>query len=119
MTAGPVPAEHQEEGYGDISVLGGLGKNLCSVVGLDGPGNVAMRRRMTRETLTRADGEADWLRCRNGSLLRLSPPRSRVRQPRPVRPYVKAKNDDRDTEEIAEAARNALHVSSKLAALKA
>ena len=36
----------------DISVLGiDLGKNVCSVVGLDASGAVVMRRRMRRETL--------------------------------------------------------------------
>ena len=36
----------------DISVLGvDLGKNVCSVVGLDAPGAVVMRRKMRRETL--------------------------------------------------------------------
>ena len=36
----------------DISVLGvDLGKNLCSVVGLDASGAVVMRRKMRRETL--------------------------------------------------------------------
>ena len=35
-----------------ISVLGvDLGKNVCSVVGLDGAGKVVMRRKMRRETL--------------------------------------------------------------------
>ena len=34
----------------DISVLGiDLGKNVCSVVGLDASGAVVMRRRMRRE----------------------------------------------------------------------
>ena len=36
----------------DIAVLGvDLGKNICSVVGLDGSGAVVMRRKMRRETL--------------------------------------------------------------------
>ena len=36
----------------DISVLGvDLGKNVCSVVGLDGSGAVVMRRKVRRETL--------------------------------------------------------------------
>lgn len=36
----------------DISVLGvDLGKNICSVVGLDVSGAVVMRRKMRRETL--------------------------------------------------------------------
>jgi len=45
------PANQEEEGM-DISVLGiDLGKNVCSVVGLDASGAVVMRRRMRRETL--------------------------------------------------------------------
>jgi hypothetical protein len=45
--------EFQEEEGMDISVLGiDLGKNVCSVVGLDASGAVVMRRRMRRETLT-------------------------------------------------------------------
>ena len=36
----------------DISVLGvDLGKNICSVVGLDASGAVVLRRRAKRETL--------------------------------------------------------------------
>jgi len=36
----------------NISVLGvDLGKNVCSVVGLDASGAVVMRRKVTRETL--------------------------------------------------------------------
>ena len=36
----------------DVSVLGiDLGKNSCSVVGLDAPGKVVVRRRMRRETV--------------------------------------------------------------------
>ena len=36
----------------DISVLGvDLGKNVCSVVGLDASGAVVMRRKVRRETL--------------------------------------------------------------------
>jgi transposase len=36
----------------NIAVLGvDLGKNVCSVVGLDASGAVVMRRRMRRETL--------------------------------------------------------------------
>src|SRR5271157_3039737 len=38
----------------DIAVLGvDLGKNLCSVVGLDASGAVVMRRKVRRETLIR------------------------------------------------------------------
>jgi transposase len=36
----------------DISVLGiDLGKNSCSMVGLDGSGKVILRRRMQRKTI--------------------------------------------------------------------
>ena len=45
------PANQEEEGI-DISVLGiELGKNVCSVVGLDASGAVVMRRKVWRETL--------------------------------------------------------------------
>ena len=54
----------------DIAVLGiDLGKNSCSLVGLDSSGKVILRRRMQRKTIV------SWLkaltlhRC-NGSLLR-------------------------------------------------
>jgi transposase len=37
----------------EITVLGiDLGKNSCSVVGLDGTGQVVMRRRMQRDSVT-------------------------------------------------------------------
>jgi transposase len=36
----------------DVAVLGvDLGKNICSVVGLDAFGKIIMRRKMRRETL--------------------------------------------------------------------
>ena len=97
-----------------ISVLGiDLGKNSCSVVGLDKAGAVVLRRRIAR------DGVATLLAklptcivameacCgapfvgraaqAHGHQVRLMPPEY-------VRPYVKAqKNDDRDAEAIAEA----------------
>jgi transposase len=98
-----------------VSVLGiDLGKNSCSVVGLDSTGKVVLRRRVPRDGLAallaklptcivameaccgahfvgRA-GQA------HGHQVRLMPPEY-------VRPYVKAqKNDDRDAEAIAEAA---------------
>ena len=45
------PGNQEEEGM-DISVLGvDLGKNVCSVVGLDASGSVVMRREVRRETL--------------------------------------------------------------------
>ena len=102
-------------GFGGISVLGvDLGKNVCSVVGLDASGAVVMRRKMRRETLIALAGETSSMRCRDGGLLRGSSSRPGVRGSRPhvrlmspeyVRPYIKAqKNDDRDAEGIAEAA---------------
>jgi transposase len=47
------PEGKQEEGLDmRISVLGvDLGKNVCSVAGLDGSGAVVLRRRAKRETL--------------------------------------------------------------------
>src|SRR6201993_5602521 len=98
-----------------ISVLGvDLGKNVCSVVGLDTSGAVVMRRKVRRETLIAL---ADKLpRCIVGMeaccgahhLGRVFAARGhdvRLMSPEYVRPYVKAqKNDDRDAEGIAEAA---------------
>ena len=107
------PANQEEEGM-DISVLGiDLGKNVCSVVGLDASGAVVMRRRMRRETLI---GLAERLPacivgmeacCGSHHLGRVFASHGhdvRLMSPEYVRPYVKAqKNDDRDAEGIAEA----------------
>ena len=98
-----------------ISVLGvDLGKNVCSVVGLDAFGKVAMRRKVRRETLIRL---AEKLPpcvvgmeacCGAHHLARIFAAHGhevRLMSPEYVRPYVKAqKNDDRDAEGIAEAA---------------
>ncbi len=98
-----------------ISVLGvDLGKNLCSVVGLDAAGAVVMRRKVRRETLI---GLAEKLppctvgmeACCGahhlGRLFAACGHDVRLMSPEYVRPYVKAqKNDDRDAEGIAEAA---------------
>jgi len=98
-----------------ISVLGvDLGKNVCSVVGLDGAGKVVMRRKMRRETLI---GLAEKLPpcvvgmeacCGAHHLGRIFDAHGhdvRLMSPEYVRPYVKAqKNDERDAEGIAEAA---------------
>ena len=63
----------------DISVLGvDLGKNVCSVVGLDASGAVVMRRKVRREDCS--GGEASSVRCRDGGLLRGSSSRPRVRR---------------------------------------
>ena len=98
-----------------IAILGvDLGKDICSIVGLDATGAVTLRRRLRRKTLIRF--AADLPTCvvamesscgahhigrifaNQGHAVRLMPPEY-------VRPYVKAqKNDDRDAEAIAEAA---------------
>ena len=99
----------------DISVLGvDIGKNVCSVVGLNASGAVVMRRKVRRETLV---GLAEKLPpcivgmeacCGAHHLGRLFAAYGhdvRLMSPEYVRPYVKAqKNDDRDAEGIAEAA---------------
>ena len=54
-----------------IAVLGvDLGKNVCSMVGLDASGAVVMRAQDEAGDVDRFGGEAASLRCRNGSLLR-------------------------------------------------
>jgi hypothetical protein len=73
------PANQEEEGM-DISVLGiDLGKNVCSVVGLDASGAVVMRRKVRRETLIALAEKLS--RCVVG--MRGSSSRPRVRRPRP------------------------------------
>jgi transposase len=98
-----------------VSVLGvDLGKNFCSVVGLDASGAVVMRRKVRRETLI---GMAEKLpQCivgmeaccgahHLGRVFAAHGHTVRLMSPEYVRPYVKAqKNDDRDAEGIAEAA---------------
>jgi transposase len=98
-----------------IVILGiDLGKNSCSVVGLDESGAVVLRRRMRRQTVIgfaaklptcvvamEACCGAHYL----GRLLTSQGHTVRLMSPEYVRPYVKAhKNDDRDAEAIAEAA---------------
>jgi transposase len=98
-----------------IAVLGiDLGKNSCSVVGLDAAGKVVVRRRMRRETVVSfAAGlpgcvvaiEACCGAHHMGRTLSAQGHEVRLMSPEYVRPYVKAqKNDDRDAEAIAEAA---------------
>jgi transposase len=98
-----------------IAVLGiDLGKNSCSVVGLDHAGTVVKRRRMRPESIpafTRTMPactvamEACCGAHHFGRLLRSQGHTVRLISPEYVRPYVKAqKNDDRDAEAIAEAA---------------
>src|SRR4051812_6686930 len=98
-----------------IAVLGiDLGKNSCSVVGLDASGRVVLRRRLHRDGVIRL--AAGLPRCvvameaccgahHLGRRLRDQGHEVRLMSPEYVRPYVKAqKNDDRDAEAIAEAA---------------
>ncbi len=98
-----------------VAVLGiDLGKNSCSIVGLNGTGEVVLRRRMRRDTLvTLASSlppcivamEACCGAHHLGRLLAAQGHSIRLMSPEYVRPYVKAqKNDDRDAEAIAEAA---------------
>ena len=99
----------------DISVLGvDLGKNVCSVVGLDASGAVVMRRKVRRETLIAlaeklapcvVGMEACCGAHHLGRVFAAHGYDVRLMSPEYVRPYVKAqKNDDRDAEGIAEAA---------------
>lgn len=98
-----------------ISILGiDIGKNSCSVVGVDECGAVVVRRTMRRETLIEFVEKlptcviAMEACCGAHHLGRLFTARGheiRLMSPEYVRPYVKAqKNDDRDAEGIAEAA---------------
>src|SRR6266404_4306987 len=99
----------------DIQVLGiDLGKNSCSIVGLDATGSVVMRRRVRRQSIeglaAKIPGcvvamEACCGAHHLGRLLAAQGHTVRLMSPEYVRPYVKAqKNDDRDAEAIAEAA---------------
>lgn len=91
-----------------------LGKNLCSVVGVDKTGAVVLRRRMRHQTIVQyASGlprcvmamEACCGAHHLGRILQTQGHEVRLMSPEYVRPYVKAqKNDDRDAEAIAEAA---------------
>jgi len=98
-----------------IVILGvDLGKNACSVVGVDAVGAVIVRRSMRRQTLI--DFVAKLPACivameaccgahHLGRVFAAHGHEIRLMSPEYVRPYVKAqKNDDRDAEGIAEAA---------------
>ena len=98
-----------------IAVLGiDLGKNSCSIVGLDEGGAVVLRRRMRREGVVKLAVklkscviamEACCGAHHLGRVLRAQGHEVRLMSPEYVRPYVKSqKNDDRDAEAIAEAA---------------
>ncbi|PYE39478.1 transposase [Rhizobium sp. PP-F2F-G20b] len=98
-----------------ISILSiDLGKNNCSVVGVDERGAVVVRRTMRRQTLIERVEKlptcviAMEACCGAHHLGRLFTARGhevRLMSPEYVRPYVKAqKNDERDAEGIAERA---------------
>ena len=99
----------------DIVVLGvDLGKNSCSLAGLDASGRVILRRRMRRssvESFVKGIGHcivAMEACCGAHHLARVFAAQGhepRLMSPEYVRPYVKAqKNDELDAEAIAEAA---------------
>jgi transposase len=99
----------------DIVVLGiDLGKNSCSVAGLDASGRVVLRRRLRRssvESFVTSLGyctvamEACCGAHHLGRVFTRHGHTVRLMSPEYVRPYVKAqKNDDLDAEAIAEAA---------------
>lgn len=90
-----------------ISILGiDLGKNSCSLVGLDDCGKIVLRRRMRRETIIAFAArlpacvvamEACCGAHHLGRALAAQGHTVRLMSPEYVRPYVKAqKNDDRD-----------------------
>jgi transposase len=98
-----------------ITVLGiDLGKNSCSVAGLDHAGRIVLRRRLTRDGVVRFTAglpacviamEACCGAHHLGRALREQGHEVRLMSPEYVQPYVKAqKNDERDAEAIAEAA---------------
>src|ERR1700727_1563622 len=98
-----------------IAVLGvDLGKNVCSLVGLNASGAVVLRRRAKRETVIALAAKLSpcivgmEACCGAHHLARVFAAYGhdvRLMSPEYVRPYVKAqKNDDRDAEAIAEAA---------------
>ena len=99
----------------DIVVLGiDLGKNSCSLAGLDASGRVILRRRMRRssvESFVNGLGrcivamEACCGAHHLGRVFAAQGHETRLMSPEYVRPYVKAqKNDELDAEAIAEAA---------------
>src|SRR6202035_3139544 len=105
----------ERSGPMDIVVLGiDLGKNSCSLAGLDASGRVILRRRMRRssvESFVNGLGrcivamEACCGAHHLGRVFAAHGHEVRLMSPEYVRPYIKAqKNDDRDAEGIAEAA---------------
>jgi transposase len=98
-----------------IAILGiDLGKNSCSVVGLDTTGQVVLRRRLRREGVVKLVEklpacviamEACCGAHHLGRVVQNYGHEVRLMSPAYVRPYVKAqKNDERDAEAIAAAA---------------
>ncbi len=98
-----------------IAIVGiDLGKNSCSVAGLDGTGAVVLRRRVSRAKLVEFVArlpacvvamEACCGAHHLGRVFEAQGHEVRLMSPEYVQPYVKAqKNDDRDAEAIAEAA---------------
>jgi transposase len=109
------PERQEEDRVMQISVLGiDLGKNVCSLVGLDASGAIVLRRRAKRETLIALAAKlpacivAMEACCGAHHLGRIFADHGhdvRLMSPEYVRPYIKAqKNDDRDAVGIAEAA---------------
>jgi len=107
--------EEERSGPMSIVILGiDLGKNACSVVGVDAAGAVVVRRSIRRQTLI--DYVAKLPACvvameaccgaqNLGRVFAAQGHEIRLMSPEYVRPYIKAqKNDDRDAEGIAEAA---------------
>src|SRR6478736_1102121 len=98
-----------------IAVLGiDLGKNSCSVAGLDPTGRIVLRRRTNRDGVIKLASrlppcvmamEACCGAHHLGRTLQSIGHQVRLMSPEYVQPYVKAqKNDERDAEAIAEAA---------------
>ena len=98
-----------------VAVLGiDLGKNSCSIAGLDETGRVVLRRRLTRDGVIGLCAklpacvvamEACCGAHHLGRVLRAQGHEVRLMSPEYVQPYVKAqKNDERDAVAIAEAA---------------
>jgi transposase len=99
-----------------IAVLGiDLGKNSCSIAGLDASGRVVLRRRMHRDGVIKLASrlpacimamEACCGAHHFGRALQCIGHQVRLMSPEYVQPYVKAqKNDKRGAEAIAEATR--------------
>lgn len=99
----------------NVRIIGvDLGKNSCSLVGLDVVGRVVLRRRVRRDGVAAlVSGQPGCIVAMEaccgahhlGRQLREQGYEVRLMSPEYVRPYVKAqKNDDRDAEAIAEAA---------------